>query len=146
MDFTHTCAENRFRTEILNKWSAVLPREVYSNLNCVFIYNCSTWVKEYFKFHESFLSALKGSRKLIFLDQINRLNEFMESGVRLPSTTLTLEEDLKVFHGALKLSHKDTKVSIKLGTSAIQITSAERTKVLGHPVLLNGEWFVCGPS
>ena len=51
---------------------------------------------------------------------------------------MSLEEDLKVFHGALKLSHKDTKVSIKLGSSSIQITSTERTKVLGHPVLLNG--------
>ena len=47
---------------------------------------------------------------------------------KLPGATLSLDEDLKVFNNALKLSHKDTKVNIKVGPSAIQITCAERTK------------------
>ena len=33
---------------------------------------------------------------------------------KLPGATLSLEEDLKVFNNALKLSHKDTKVAIKV--------------------------------
>lgn len=33
---------------------------------------------------------------------------------KLPGATLALEEDLKVFNNALKLSHKDTKVAIKV--------------------------------
>ena len=32
---------------------------------------------------------------------------------KLPGATLSLDEDLKVFNNALKLSHKDTKVIIK---------------------------------
>jgi neurofibromin 1 len=34
-----------------------------------------------------------------------------------------------VFNNALKLSHKDTKVNIKVGPSTLQITCAEKTKV-----------------
>lgn len=33
---------------------------------------------------------------------------------KLPGATLSLDEDLKVFNNALKLSHKDTKVAIKV--------------------------------
>ncbi|CAF3916689.1 unnamed protein product, partial [Rotaria sordida] len=55
--------------------------------------------------------------------------------------TLLLEEDLKVFKNALKLSDKDTKVAIKVGPQAIQVTSNETTKVLGHNVLLNDVYY-----
>lgn len=60
---------------------------------------------------------------------------------KLPGATLSLDEDLKVFNNALKLSHKDTKVNIKVGPSAIQITCAEKTKVLGITVLLNDVYY-----
>uniref|UniRef100_A0A672PGP8 Neurofibromin 1 n=1 Tax=Sinocyclocheilus grahami TaxID=75366 RepID=A0A672PGP8_SINGR len=42
---------------------------------------------------------------------------------------------------ALKLAHKDTKVSIKVGSTAVQVTSAERTRVLGQPVFLNDIYY-----
>ncbi|CAF1523586.1 unnamed protein product [Rotaria sordida] len=42
---------------------------------------------------------------------------------------------------ALKLSDKDTKVAIKVGPQAIQVTSNETTKVLGHNVLLNDVYY-----
>ena len=100
LDFTHTCAENRFRTEILSKWCAVLPAEVYQNVNSIYIYNCSTWVKEYFKFHESFLQTMKGSRKLQFIDQISRLNEVLEGGSRFVKFTIFI--DLIVNHVVTK--------------------------------------------
>ena len=70
---------------------------------------------------------LKGNRKLIFIDTQSRLNDYIASDQqKLPGATLSLDEDLKVFNNALKLSHKDTKVNIKVGPSAIQITCAER--------------------
>lgn len=59
----------------------------------------------------------------------------------MPGATLSLDEDLKVFNNALKLSHKDTKVAIKVGPTALQITSAEKTKVLAHSVLLNDVYY-----
>ncbi|KAJ4432818.1 hypothetical protein ANN_21457 [Periplaneta americana] len=83
-----------------------------------------------------------GNRKLIFIEAPTRLNDFIDPDQqKLPGATLSLDEDLKVFNNALKLSHKDTKVSIKVGPTAIQITSSEKTKVLSHSVLLNDVYY-----
>ncbi|KAK9758709.1 GTPase-activator protein for Ras-like GTPase [Popillia japonica] len=142
VDFTHTCSDNRFRTEFLQKWFYVLPEVAYDNIHFAYIYNCNSWVREYTKFHDRILAPLKGNRKLIFIDAPNKLNEFIEPDQqKLPGATLSLDEDLKVFNNALKLSHKDTKVAIKIGPTAIQITSAEKTKVLSHSVLLNDVYY-----
>lgn len=54
---------------------------------------------------------------------------------------MALDEDLKVFNNGLKLSHKDTKVAIKVGPTAVQISSLEKTKVLSHSVLLNDIYY-----
>ncbi|XP_036327650.1 neurofibromin [Rhagoletis pomonella] len=142
IDFTHTCSDNRFRTEFLQKWFYVLPTVAYENVYAVYIYNCNSWVREYTKFHDRILAPLKGNRKLVFLDTPNKLNEFIDTEQqKLPGATLSLDEDLKVFSNALKLSHKDTKVAIKVGPTALQITSAEKTKVLAHSVLLNDVYY-----
>lgn len=72
----------------------------------------------------------------------NKLNDYIElEQQKLPGATLSLDEDLKVFGNALRLSHKDTKVAIKVGPTAIQVTSAEKTKVLSHSVLLNDVYY-----
>ena len=58
---------------------------------------------------------LQNNRKLIFIDHPAKLNEYIDvDQQKLPGATLSLEEDLKVFSNALKLSHKDTKVAIKV--------------------------------
>ncbi|XP_014223009.1 neurofibromin isoform X2 [Trichogramma pretiosum] len=142
IDFTHTCSENRFRAEFLQKWFYVLPEFAYENVNTVYIYNCNNWVREYTKFHDRILVPLKGNRKIVFVDGPNRLNDFIDAEQqKLPGATLSLDEDLKVFSSALKLSHKDTKVYIKVGPTAIQITSSEKCKVLSHQVLLNDVYY-----
>ncbi|CAL4085022.1 unnamed protein product, partial [Meganyctiphanes norvegica] len=142
VDFTHTCADNRFRTEFLQKWFVVLPEVAYENIHAAYIYNANSWVREYTKYHDRILAPLKGHKKLIFLDTPARLNDFIEPDQqKLPGATTSLDEDLKVFNNALKLSHKDTKVAIKVGPSAIQVTSAEKTKVLSHSVLLNDVYY-----
>lgn len=142
IDFTHTCSDNRFLLEFLKKWFNVLPEVAYDNIHAAYIYNCNSWVREYTKNHDRTLAPLKGNRKLIFVDTPGRLNDFIDpEQQRLPGATLSLDEDLKVFYSALKLSHKDTKVSIKVGPTAIQITSAEKCKVLSHSVLLNDVYY-----
>ncbi|KPM02360.1 neurofibromin-like protein [Sarcoptes scabiei] len=142
IDFTHTCADHRFRTEFLQKWFVVLPEIAYEKIVATYIYNCNSWVREYSKYHDRLLVPLKGSRKLIFVESAQKLGEYIDfEQQRLPGATLSLEEDLKVFANALKLSHKDTKVSIKVGPTAIQITSAEKSKVLGIPVYLNDVYY-----
>lgn len=52
-------------------------------------------------------------------------------------------EHPKVFHSALMLAHKDTKVSIKVGSTTVQVTSADRTKVLGQSIFLNDMYCAC---
>ncbi|KAK4871818.1 hypothetical protein RN001_015942 [Aquatica leii] len=142
IDFTHTSSENRFRTEFLNKWFYVLPEVAYENIHATYVYNCSSWVREYTKYHDRLLAPLKGIRKLIFIDSAAKLNDVIDlDQQKLPGATLSLDEDLKVFNNALKLSHKDTKVAIKVGPTAIQITSSEKTKVLSHSVLLNDVYY-----
>jgi len=60
-------------------------------------------------------AAEQNNRKLIFVDHPAKLNEYIDiDQQKLPGATLSLEEDLKVFSNALKLSHKDTKVAIKV--------------------------------
>ncbi|CAH1800649.1 unnamed protein product [Owenia fusiformis] len=145
IDFTHTCADNRFRTDFLSKWFVVMPEVVYQNIVSAYIYNCNSWVREYTKYHERILSPLRtgqNNRKLIFIDHPAKLSEYINADhQKLPGATLSLEEDLKVFISALKLSHKDTKVAIKVGPNAIQVTSSEKSKVLGHSVLLNDVYY-----
>ncbi|XP_060809014.1 neurofibromin [Amyelois transitella] len=142
VDFTHTNSDNRFRTDFLQKWFSVLPEVAYINIQACYIYNCNSWVREYTKFHETILAPLRNNRKLVFIDNHSRLSEYVDSEQqKLPGATLALEEDLKVFNNALKLSHKDTKVAIKVGPTALQITSVEKTKVLGLPVLLNDVYY-----
>ncbi|KAG6459574.1 hypothetical protein O3G_MSEX011449 [Manduca sexta] len=140
VDFTHTNSDNR--TDFLQKWFTVLPEVAYINIHACYIYNCNSWVREYTKFHEAILAPLRGNRKLVFIENHARLSEYVEvEQQKLPGATLALEEDLKVFNNALKLSHKDTKVAIKVGPTALQITAVEKTKVLGHPVLLNDVYY-----
>lgn len=114
-DLTHVGPSNRFKTDFLSKWFVVFPGFAYENVAAVYIYNCNTWVREYTKYHERLLTGLKGSKRLQFIDSPAKLAEHIEPDQqKLPAATLTLEEDLKVFHNALKLAHKDTKVSIKV--------------------------------
>ncbi|XP_062328216.1 neurofibromin isoform X4 [Osmerus eperlanus] len=142
VDLTHVGPSNRFKTDFLSNWFVVFPGFAYENVAAVYVYNCNTWVREYTKYHERLLTNVKGSKRLQFIDSPARLAEHVESDQqKLPAATLALEEDLKVFHNALKLAHKDTKVSIKVGSTAVQVTSAERTRVLGQPVFLNDVYY-----
>ncbi|XP_065225861.1 neurofibromin-like isoform X1 [Planococcus citri] len=141
IDFTHTGTENRFRTSYLKNWMCCrgINRK---NLVFAYVYNCNGWVREYSKFHESILAPIKYYRNIVFMESITKINEYIAPDQqKLPGATLALEEDLKVFNGALKLSHKDTKVAIKVGPSTLQITHLEKTKVLSHSVLLNDVYY-----
>ncbi len=110
-------------------------------MNNIYIYNCNSWVREYTKFHERMLVPLKGNRKIIFVEPARFCDYIAMDQQKLPGATVSLDEDLKVFNNALKLSHKDTKVHIKVGPTAIQINCAEKTKVLGLPCLLNDVYY-----
>jgi len=85
---------------------------------------------------------LKNYCKIVFVESPARFCDHIPlDQQKLPGATVSLDEDLKVFNQALKLSHKDTKVNIKVGPTAIQINCTEKTKVLGHPCLLNDVYY-----
>lgn len=51
----------------------------------------------------------------MFLETLNKVADYISpSQQKIPGAMFALEEDLKVFNGALKLSRKDTKVAIKV--------------------------------
>ncbi|XP_071652258.1 neurofibromin isoform X3 [Temnothorax longispinosus] len=142
VDFTHTCIDNRFRVEFLQKWFCVLPVATYENLHAVYIYNCNTWVREFTKYYDSIVAPLKGCRKLVFIDGQGKLSDVIDvEQLKLPGATLSLDEDLKVFTGALKLAHKELRVSVKIGPTTFQVMHTDRAKVLSHWVLLNDIYY-----
>lgn len=144
VDLTHVGPSNRFKTDFLSKWFVVFPGFAYENVAAVYVYNCNTWVREYTKYHERLLTGLKGSKRLQFIDSPAKLAEHIEPDQqKLPAATLTLEEDLKVFHNALKLAHKDTKVSIKvrLKTSLWELLRVRARQISG-PLLLLPHGFI----
>ncbi|CAF0981692.1 unnamed protein product, partial [Rotaria sordida] len=59
VDFTHTCTDNRFKTDYLSKWFICMPDCFYYNLQACYIYNCNSWVREYTKYHDRILSTIK---------------------------------------------------------------------------------------
>ena len=52
-------------TEFLQKWFVVLPPVAYENIAGCYLYNCNSWVREYTKFHERILLALKVSARVL---------------------------------------------------------------------------------
>lgn len=142
IDFTHTCVDNRWRSEFLQKWFYVLPEPIYENLHAVYIYNCNSWVREFTKYHDSILLPLKGNRKVIFIDGQGKLNDMIDvEQQKLPGATVSLDKDLKVFTGVLKLSHKEIRVSVKVGPTTLQITHTDKSKVLSQYILLNDVYY-----
>ncbi|XP_030848330.1 neurofibromin isoform X1 [Strongylocentrotus purpuratus] len=139
LDCTNFGPDNRFKPQVLSR-GVRFPEHVTQNLSAVYVYNCNSRLKEYIKRNERVFVLLKGTRRIIFIESVAKLGEYIEPDQqRLHKATLGLDEDLKVFNNALKLSdsHKDIKVAIKVGSSAIHVTCMEKTKILVQPVLLN---------
>lgn len=83
----------------------------------VYIYNCNSWDREYTKNYKWLLTGLKNSKWHIFIDCPGNLAKHIrDEEQKLPDATLALEKDLKVFHNDFNLSHKDTKIFIKVGS------------------------------
>ena len=77
------------------------------------------------------LFFLQNHKKVIFLDTPARLNDYIHPDQqKLPGATTSLDEDLKVFNNALKLSHKDTKVAIKVWRNCL-------VSCTGHSHIIN---------
>lgn len=140
VDFTHTSLENRFSPTTVEKLLRVAPDGAVKNLMAAYIYNCSSSLKHYAKYNERNLGPLKGRSVVRVCESLSKLHEYISPGeLMLPSSTLTLEEDLKVFP-AFRVSSK-SNVLVKIGPTSVQITTPERHKVLGYSSILNDVYY-----
>ncbi|KAK3754965.1 hypothetical protein QZH41_017349 [Actinostola sp. cb2023] len=139
-DFTHTTLENRFKPSTIVKFLTVVPKATLTNLISVYMYNCSSSLRQYTKYNERLLTPLKGRPSVRICENIGKLLEFIkEEELKLPGSTTSLEEDLQVFT-AFRLSTR-SNVQIKVGPMSVQITTHERHKVLGYSTILNDVYY-----
>nr|XP_039272479.1 neurofibromin-like [Styela clava] len=142
IDLTHVGPHNRFKRDFLPKWLLMFPALTYKNLDVVYLYNTNSWFKEYVKYHDDVFSSWKGCKSLTFIDHLPQLEEYIETEQqKIPIATVELDDDVTVYYNALWSGHKDTKVNIKVGAKAVQVTGAERCKVLGHSIILNDIYY-----
>ncbi|VDP30863.1 unnamed protein product, partial [Soboliphyme baturini] len=84
----------------------------------------------------------QSSSKLVFLESLQQLSEYIEPDQqRLPASTIALEEDLKIFPHAFRICHKEIQCTVKVGPAAVQVTTSEHQKMLGHPVILTDVYY-----
>ena len=73
------------------------------SIEAIYLYNCNTYFKQYAsKLATSvrIFAHIKGAKRVIMVDSIHRLNEFIEQQeLRLPSATLEFEGGGKVGRG-----------------------------------------------
>ena len=73
IDLTHMCSDNRFRTELLSKWFCCLPDGISERIQCAYIINVNTWVREYTKYHDRILATIKGNILLIIINSHRKI-------------------------------------------------------------------------
>ncbi|RMX38597.1 hypothetical protein pdam_00008370 [Pocillopora damicornis] len=140
VDFTHTTLENRFSPSTVLKLLTVVPDGAVKNLQATYLYNCSSSLRQYAKYNERHLSPLKGRSIVRVCESLSKLHEYISSSeLKLPSSTVSLEEDLKVFH-AFRVSSR-SNVLVKVGPTSVQITTPERHRVLGYSSILNDVYY-----
>ncbi|XP_076800619.1 neurofibromin-like isoform X2 [Clavelina lepadiformis] len=138
VDLTHVSQKNSLR--LLSNWLVVYPQTIYKNLDNTYIYNPNTWFREYVKYNESTFNLIKEHKGIQFIEELSELQKFIElDRQKIPSATRGLDEDLTVYCNAFRSGN--TKVHIKVGSKAVQITMVERTKVLGYDVILNDIYY-----
>ncbi|XP_020613799.1 neurofibromin-like [Orbicella faveolata] len=140
VDFTHTTLENRFSPSTVLKLLTVVPDGAVKNLMAAYMYNCSSTLRQYAKYNERHLSPLKGRSVVRVCESLSKLHEYVSpSELKLPSSTVSLEEDLKVFP-AFRVSTRSS-VLVKVGPTSVQITTPERHRVLGYSSILNDVYY-----
>eukprot|EP00794_Sanderia_malayensis_P014143 gene14143-15620_t len=139
VDFTHSASDSRFKPETLAKAFAVLPEAQVKSLSVVYIYNINSSLRQYAKIHDRILSPLKGRTNIITVDYLTKFYDFIsEEELKLPSSTTSLEDDLKIF--PIQRINKGT-VFVKVGPNSVQIQAAEKVKVLGYNCIINDVFY-----
>ncbi|XP_065830941.1 neurofibromin-like [Oscarella lobularis] len=148
IDLTGARRSNAPKVDYLSKLLRVIPPSGGDNLAAVYLYNCNTWAKQYLKHCERLLSSLRASKKMVFVDSLAKLHEFIEpSSLKLPASTLAHEETTRVFSNVGfstvgKVSLRSLLTTMRLTSQSFCIVSNDKVRVLGHSVVINDTYHV----
>ncbi|EDV22626.1 uncharacterized protein TRIADDRAFT_59057 [Trichoplax adhaerens] len=142
IDCTKFGPPNQLKGNFISKWFHVFPNQATDNLQAVYIYNCNKWVRNYVKYHERVFQRVKGNEKIIVIDELTKIYEYIEENeLKLPSATTSLQKDNKLFSNIAQKVRVPSlylpSLAFLIGPSSLQIRSAEKVKLLGFATTLN---------
>ncbi|CAG8508989.1 2177_t:CDS:10 [Funneliformis mosseae] len=124
VDLTMFGAANEIQLQWVQQFMHVLPFDAIENLHTLYFYNTNTAFKKFFKKLARIFTS-KVTRKIIFLCNLNELNEYISPAeIRLPKTTMQLDTDLMVVYTPVtRISHyrMQVPVIIKISHDTIQV-------------------------
>uniref|UniRef100_A0A7M5VE60 Ras-GAP domain-containing protein n=3 Tax=Clytia hemisphaerica TaxID=252671 RepID=A0A7M5VE60_9CNID len=140
VDFTHSSEQNWFKIETLARAFVILPESQVTSPQTIYFYNVNSSVKQYAIRCDRIMRPLKNHPRVIIIDKLPKLYEHIhQDELRLPSSTISLEKDNKVY-SASKPSVKGSFL-VKIGPQSIQLQACERVKVLTFSCLLNDVFY-----
>ncbi|CAI2172941.1 5991_t:CDS:10 [Funneliformis geosporum] len=129
VDLTMFGAANEIQLQWVQQFMHVLPFDAIENLNTLYFYNTNTAFKKFFKKLARIFTS-KVTRKILFLCNLNELNEYIAPAeARLPKTTIQLDTDLMVVYSPVtKISHyrMQVPVIIKISHDTIQVLTTRK--------------------
>ncbi|XP_047141766.1 neurofibromin isoform X1 [Hydra vulgaris] len=139
-DFSHTSLVNRFKADTLIKAFTIIPESQLASLQLIYLYNINHSLIQYMELNERVMKPgiAKNIQKIVIIDKLSKLYEYIEN-VKLPSSTLTLENDIKRYT-VLKITMKGT-VILKVNPTSVQLQSPDKVKVLGLSVYINDVFY-----
>ena len=110
---------------------------MFSNLSTIYIYQCSPLVADYARLHDRFISYLRQNVgcRFLFPESIAELRRYVPN-LKLPQSTLSMDEDAKTFQNALKNSRqKQVSMNVQVNSDTIKISTAERVRLFAGCLL-----------
>eukprot|EP00118_Oscarella_pearsei_P012253 m.88991 g.88991 ORF g.88991 m.88991 type:complete len:2691 (+) comp36590_c0_seq4:57-8129(+) len=143
IDLTEVRRGNAPKVDYLSKLLRVFPPSGGDSLSAVYLYNCNTWAKQYLKHCERLLSSVRGSKKIIFVDSLAKLHEFIDpADLKLPASTLAHEETTRVFSNVGKVSYRSIPTTVKVASQSFIVVSNDKVRLLGHSVTINDVYHI----
>lgn len=142
MDLTGFAAENDFGSDWYTQLIKLLPSEVLSLLDTLYVLNPSQYARAFAKKQQRVIPPGFSShvRKLVFASSVSELHEYIAlNDLQLPKATLSLDKDIVTFAPVTRLSAMHTRIPVilKINGDHLQCTTVKKQDLCGHQVVLN---------
>eukprot|EP00052_Salpingoeca_macrocollata_P027084 m.255425 g.255425 ORF g.255425 m.255425 type:complete len:2782 (+) comp22689_c2_seq1:322-8667(+) len=136
IDLTLFGRDNEPSMEMIDMFCTYLHPNMIANLSSVLIFNPPSWFRAFAKRIHRYVYAAKLHKRIKYVtmpDLQTLLND-----PALPPSTMRLVESKSEFSNVTKLGpqRKTVPVSVRVGSTAFQVISAEKTKILGSNTLI----------